>query len=243
MNKAVGTSRHTQLAAELASEISAGTYPLGAKFPTEKELQERYQIGRHTIREALKVLSEQGLIGRRRKTGTVIMSHKPVSRYVHSLRDIHSLLNFAQNTILDVRHEGYARPMQGASDFLDAADQRWFRIAGIRSTRQDPSPLCWSEVLVPEAFTPDRDEVRKRERAIYEIILDQYGLKLEYVEQKVSATQLPTKMAGLLNAEGGSAGLIVERRYVAHTGATFEVSQNTYPADRYSIYSVIRQRT
>lgn len=244
MDIPASSARHSALASELAAEIGSGIYPLGGRFPTEKDLQERFGLGRHTIREALKILTEQGLVGRRRKTGTVVLSHHPVSRYVHSLRDIRSLFDFAQSTTFDIQHEGFARiSNRTADDFFDTPDTRWLRMAGVRYKRPEGSPLCWSEVLVPEGLAPDRNEVRKRERAIYEVILDQHGLKLDHVEQKVSATQLPAAMADLLGAEPGGAALVVERRYVAHNNLTFEVSQNLYPADRYSISSIIRQRS
>lgn len=236
-------SRHVALAAELAAEIADGRYSVGTRFPTEQELQERFGVGRHTIREALKILTEQGLLGRRRKTGTVVLSQRPVTPYVHSLRDIKSLLDFAQSTVVDIQYEGFASmSSRSPEDFADLPDKRWLRIAGLRSTRHDGAPLCWSEVMVPERFAPNRDLVKLGNLAIYEIVLQQYGLKLEYVEQKVTATQLPPQFADVLRAEANGAALLVKRRYVAHTGATFEISHNLYPADRYSIHSIIRQR-
>jgi GntR family transcriptional regulator len=36
--------------------------------------------------------------------------------------------------------------------------------------------------------------------------------------------------------------LMVKRRYVAHPNTTFEISHNLYPADRFSMHSIIRQR-
>lgn len=47
--------RQEAFAAELAEEIAAGKHPKGARFPTELELQQRFQVGRHTAREALKI--------------------------------------------------------------------------------------------------------------------------------------------------------------------------------------------
>lgn len=235
--------RHVSLADALSAEIGSGAYPVGSRFPSEQELQDRFEVGRHTIREALKILAEQGLLGRRRKTGTVVLSTAPVTPYVHSLRDIRGLFDFAQSTALDIRHEGFASLSERfLEDFSGLDERRWFRIAGLRSTRQDSAPLCWSEVMVPERFAPDRDEVRKGERAVYEIVMAQYGLRLEYVEQKVTATQLPAPLAHVLRAEPNGAALLVKRRYVAHSGATFEVSHNLYPGDRYSMHSIIRQR-
>ncbi|MGI4952049.1 MAG: GntR family transcriptional regulator [Janthinobacterium lividum] len=247
------------MAAQLAGEIAARHYPLGSRFPAEQALQDRFGVGRHTVREALKVLSEQGLLGRRRRTGTVVLAHQPVEHYIHSLRDLHGLFDFARDTGLAVQYEGFASakparpqpqatPGQSAGQPLDrlALSQpgsgRWFRVAGVRSTRSDGRPLCWSEILIPELFAPDRAALRQGADALYALVMRQHGLKLSYVEQQISAAPLPPELARLLAAEPGGAALLVRRRYVAHTGATFEVSHNTYPADRYAITSVIRQR-
>ena len=95
-----GTTRTQVIAAELAAEILAGQYAIGSRFPGDPELCQRFQVGRHTIREALKLLTEQGLVGRRRKTGTFVPATSPVSPYVHSLRDLKGLLDFAEATVL-----------------------------------------------------------------------------------------------------------------------------------------------
>ncbi|MEQ8396022.1 GntR family transcriptional regulator [Thalassobaculum sp.] len=237
------TSRHGDLAELLTDEIRSGRFPVGTRFPTEMELQDRFGVGRHTIREALKLLAEQGMLGRRRKTGTVVLADRPVAPYVHSLRDLKGLLDFAQNTRLDIRHEGFVAISDGTiGGFTDLPDRRWYRIAGLRSTRSDGKPLCWSEILVPEPFKPDRNAIHSGSDAVYELVLAQNALKLDYVEQTISATDFPGEYATLLAAEAETAALMVSRRYVAHTGATFEVSLNLYPASRYSVRSVIRQR-
>ena len=94
-DKSVIATRTQMIAGDLTDEIAKGHYTVGARFPTEAELRLRFGVGRHTIREALKLLTEQGLIGRRRKTGTFVLSTSPVSPYVHSLRDLKGLLDFA----------------------------------------------------------------------------------------------------------------------------------------------------
>lgn len=233
--------RQEAFAAELAEEIAAGKYAKGSRFPTEQELQDRFQVGRHTAREALKILTEQGLLGRRRKTGTVVLSLRPVEHFVHSLRNIRGLLDFAQNTQLDIRYEGFVSGSDEQNDF-GLPDKRWLRIAGIRSKNGDTQPLCWSEVAISERFVPDRDRIRQGAKVLYELVMAEHGLRLEYVEQKITATEMSPAIAEMLQAEPNSAALLVKRRYVAHTGLAFEVSHNLYPADRYSIETVIRQR-
>ncbi|CEJ15268.1 Trehalose operon transcriptional repressor [bacterium YEK0313] len=238
-----GQPRHIALAATLADEIGAAAYPVGGRFPTEADLRARFGVGRHTVREALKILTEQGLIGRRRKTGTVVLAARPFSHYAHSLRDLKGLLDFAESTVLDIRYESFVSTADRAPDELAGLpDKRWLRLAGVRRRRGDGQLLCWAEIYVPDRFAPEREGLRGSERAVYEQVMARHGLRLEYVEQSVTAVALPGPIAALLEADPESPALRVVRRYVAHTGATFELSQNLYPAGRYSMRSLLRQR-
>lgn len=236
-------SRTQAIAGELAAEIGDRHYSVGSRFPTEPELRDRFGVGRHTIREALKLLTEQGLVGRRRKTGTFVLATSPVSPYVHSLRDLRGLLDFAETTVLHVKHVGKVSPgTQLLAGIDDLPEGRWLRIAGVRMVRGEAAPLCWSEIVIPERFSPPRAQIVASRQAIYEEIMAHNGFRLEYVEQEVTASLLPAAMLPLFGIEGDAAALLVKRRYVAHTGATFEVSHNLYPAARYRLRSIIRQR-
>jgi len=234
---------HTALAEILVAQIGDGGYTVGDRFPTELELQERYGVGRHTVREALKVLTEKGMLGRRRKTGTVVLAEKPVADQIHSLRDIHGLLDFAANTTLHVRYEGIVTNLSAAViGFAEDPNSRWYRVAGVRTWRNQDEPLCWSEVIVPEAFFGNRRDMQVEHKAIYERVMETNGLKFGYVEQDVSAVALPNWMAEPLKAEPQSPALLLKRRYVASGGETFEISHNYYPSGRYAVRNVIRQR-
>ena len=236
--------RHVVLAEELLSEIEAGLYPIGTRFPTEHQLQERFQIGRHVIREALKLLTEQGLLGRRPKTGTLVLSQRPIGYYVNTLRNVGGLLSFAQSTRLQIADVAYITPNEGFIESIPiATGGRWLRVVGVRATKSDNRPLCWSELLVPEQYAPSSEALDRAEPALYERILQAYALKLAHVEQEVQAGALTAKLASMLEAEKSAPALLERRRYVATNGATFEISVNTYPWDRYSVRSIIRKRS
>lgn len=234
--------RHADLAAELSADITSGRYAVGDKFPTEQELQARFGIGRHTVREALKTMTEQGLLGRRRKTGTTVLSNRPISQYIHSLRDIHSLLDFARNTVLAIDHIGFVAITGSQPEHSGLAAGRYLRIAGIRSKTFDSKPLCWSEIMIPERYAPERSEITGGSSPIYELVAKHFGLKLEFVEQEVSAMELPQQMARKLDAAEEVAALLVKRRYYASMGELFEATNNLYPASRFTVHTTVRQR-
>lgn len=235
--------RHVAIAADLEQKIASGQHAAGSRFPTEKELQAHYEVGRYTIREALKILTERGMIGRRRKTGTVVLSRAPLATYVHSVRDIRSLLDFAHNTILDVRCKAFVTLAKPAlHGFREDTGTRWLAIAGVRSSLANGQPLCWSEIYIPEAHAPDRDRIPYNGQAVYEAAMRQHDLRLDHVEQVIEATSLPARVAAFFDVEAHSPALAVRRRYLAHPGRSFEITHNLFPADRYSVESVFRQR-
>jgi DNA-binding FadR family transcriptional regulator len=55
-----------QLADLLRDQIRDGVYPAGLSLPSEVEITERYEVNRPTVRKAMAILREEGLITTRR---------------------------------------------------------------------------------------------------------------------------------------------------------------------------------
>lgn len=49
--------------------IAGKTWPVGMKIPNEAELSNLFDVGRNTIREAIRVLSHSGMLEVRQETG------------------------------------------------------------------------------------------------------------------------------------------------------------------------------
>lgn len=60
------------IASTLRDEIAEGTYPQGAKLPTEADLARRFGVNRHTVRRAVGSLGEAGLVHARRGSGVYV---------------------------------------------------------------------------------------------------------------------------------------------------------------------------
>lgn len=60
--------------------IASGRYKTGDKFPTEHELAEKFQIGRSSIREAMKVFQHLGVLEARVPKGTYVCSSSNISK-------------------------------------------------------------------------------------------------------------------------------------------------------------------
>jgi GntR family transcriptional repressor for pyruvate dehydrogenase complex len=63
---------------QLATTIRLGIYPLGSTLPSERELAERLNVSRSTLREAMAALREAGLVETRRgRGGGTVVTLKP----------------------------------------------------------------------------------------------------------------------------------------------------------------------
>jgi len=63
MSSPTPTNRlYQDLARSLLAEITAGQYPVGSRLPAERELAQKYNVSRPTVREAIIALEVQGLV-------------------------------------------------------------------------------------------------------------------------------------------------------------------------------------
>lgn len=67
-----GLAAWRQIADALAAEIDAGGFPPNAQLPTEAALAARFGVNRHTVRRALGVLAERGLVRAAQGRGTFV---------------------------------------------------------------------------------------------------------------------------------------------------------------------------
>jgi len=69
-------SKHGAISRQLANEIIAGKYRQSGRLPSEAQFVKRFSVSRPTIGRALKDLQDQGLIDRRKGSGTYVRPEK-----------------------------------------------------------------------------------------------------------------------------------------------------------------------
>jgi len=73
MNKIIHKrSLADEVAARLQEQISKGAYQVGSKLPTEPELMKSFGVGRSSVREAIKILANRGLLLVQQGVGTFV---------------------------------------------------------------------------------------------------------------------------------------------------------------------------
>ena len=72
---------YIQIAGEIKSKIEYGELPANSKIPTEMELSSDYGVSRITIRKALEMLVEEGILIRRQRVGTFVSDKKVSGKF------------------------------------------------------------------------------------------------------------------------------------------------------------------
>jgi DNA-binding GntR family transcriptional regulator len=145
--------RYAQVSDTLQQRIRAGEYAVGALLPTELDLCQEFGISRHTVREALRRLSEAGLVQRRQGSGSQVISSSPKGGYVHAMRSLNELFQYATDTHLRVDRISEGVPSAPLGAVLgNQAGQTWITLEGLRLDAAGRQPICWSTVLINQAF-------------------------------------------------------------------------------------------
>ncbi len=74
-----GIALYARIASVLRSKIAAGNWPVGEMIPTVAELSREYGAAKITIRQAFKMLSDEGLLKSQRGRGTFVSA--PPNRF------------------------------------------------------------------------------------------------------------------------------------------------------------------
>jgi GntR family transcriptional regulator len=226
----------------LRQDIVGGRHAVGDRLPTEDVLCRRFGVSRHTVREALRALREEGLVASRQGAGTTVVRRAARPLYTYSVSSIEELLQYATEARYAVDKAGIIVADQALADRLGCAvGQRWLRVEGFRYTESEPDPICWTEVFVRADYAGIGLMIGRRSGTIYSWIEEMYGVRVGSVEQVLSAEPMPEAIAALLRADSGSMAIAIRRVYRLTDGELVEVAFNLHPADRFS-YSVTLQR-
>jgi DNA-binding FadR family transcriptional regulator len=117
-----------EVIAQLREQIASGTWPLGDRIPPESELVERLQVGRGTVREAIKALAHIGLLEVRQGDGTYVKARSELAgvlrRQMGTVTDIHVHEVRRALEVEGARLAAKRRTEQDLAEMLAALDER-----------------------------------------------------------------------------------------------------------------------
>jgi len=145
--------RYLQIVNHIKGQIENCEFKVGSLLPSESALQQRYSVSRHTGREAIRRLKEEGLVESRQGAASRI---KRVSRpvYTCSISSVAELLQYATDARYEIDKSSIVvADAKLAKKFECEVGSRWLRVEGFRFLKEKNAPLCWTEVFVHSDYS------------------------------------------------------------------------------------------
>ena len=241
-DRAAGAPLYLQVARALKADILDGVYVVGAQLPTEDALCERFSVSRHTVREALRLLREEGLVSSRQGAGTVVIPLRAAGSDTHQVMSINDLVAFAEGTrfvigsIATVAVDEALASRTGLS-----SGEQWLEVRGYRYAEGGGAPVCLTEYYINRAYAAVGRLLQRHSGPIFPLIESMFGQSIIEVDQQISATLVSPVLAAALEVETGSPALEVRRSYRTADEKIAQVTINTHPAARFQHCMTMRR--
>lgn len=225
---------YRKIGEEVAERIGAGLYSIGTFLPTEAQLCVEFGCSHHTIRDALKLLIDRGLVVRRAGSGSrVIARHEPTV-FAHIASDLRHVFSYPENAVRENLTEDYVSADARLAILLGCPERTpWFHIGAIRRDARTMVPICWTDFYILPRYS---EIVKSREHLttpVYEQIENQYGQTVQSAEVDLSIARLDDSLAAQLAQPPGSPAMKIVRRYCDDAGAPFETTVTYHPEGNY----------
>jgi GntR family transcriptional regulator len=232
--------RYQQVADELTNAISRGVYPVGALLPTEFELCAKYRISRSTVREALRLLLDAGLIRRRRRIGTEVIARTRAANYRQPTNSIGDLLQYADEARLEILSTTRVSCDGSLADLLECRPGRsWLRINSLRVLPSDSRPVCVTTAYIDGRLPRIEQQVQRVSGPISAMLEREYGVRIARIDQSIQAVRLTKRQAKLLQVDPSTPGLRAIRRYYRADETLIELSSAIHPGDRFTYVTTL----
>ncbi|UYV37236.1 GntR family transcriptional regulator [Rhodobacteraceae bacterium D3-12] len=199
---------------KLLERISLGEWKTGDVLPSELELVAQYDVSRSTVRLALGRLEGLGMISRKRKRGTLLVSTKPKQVFQRQIGSLDQLEQFAQQTKLHIVEfsETTGEELSKQHEIEPEIKGRWIEYLGWRSWADDETiPVSWTRFAFDGLYEGAKDLMGKSQRPNFKVIEDAYRLKIVLIDQKIRATSVSGQVAEMLELHEGAPALEVRR--------------------------------
>lgn len=227
-----GGPRYKSIYQQLARDIGSGRYPVMTLLPTEHELCEQFGASRHTIREAIRMLTVAGMVSRRPGVGTRVETAHASTRFTQRISQFPDLLQYARNAALLVQDVRTIKLTKRLAESLGAEPgQPWLHINSIKTLGDQDTPVACTLIYADPAHSDLRADIQPR-ISLLRLIEDHFGNRIHEVNQEFSATPIAAGIATQLHVEPQTAGFVITRRYYGSGGVLLLATITTFPHDK-----------
>lgn len=231
---------YKQVYSELKQMVKDGIYPAGSYLPTESQLEQQFDISRTTVRKAVKLLAEEGLVVVKQGCGTEVQD-------ISFSQRLNKVTSFSET----LREKGYEVTTQGMSIEIIPAPAQIASLLNIdegspvyylqRVQCANNQPIGIMENYLIASLFPELEQHANTFVSLYNFLEEFYGLTISSANEKISAASATFIESQILQIPVGSP-LLVSRRVTYSNDSPFEFCCVKSIADKYEYAVFLEER-
>ncbi|SFF85928.1 GntR family transcriptional regulator [Streptococcus equinus] len=217
----------------IKKEIDGGVWEIGQRLPSERDLADDYEVSRMTLRQAITLLVEEGILERRVGSGTYVASH----RVQEKMRGTTSFTEIVRSQGKTPSSQLISYQRKPANDTeiqqlqLKASD---YVVRMERVRYADNVPLVFEVASIPEKLIREfkREDITEH---FFQTLTDN-GYEIGKSQQTIYAKNASERVANYLKVPKNHAVLALTQVSYFTDGRPFEYVHSQYVGDRFEFY-------
>jgi GntR family phosphonate transport system transcriptional regulator len=228
---ASGVALWRQVADGIERGIASGAFAAGEKLPGETEIAETYRVNRHTVRRALAMLAERGLVRAERGSGTYVEAQRlayPLRSRTRFSEIVGAGGREPRGQLIDASEEVATRELARQLGVKMGAPL--IRIEALRFA--DRTPICTSTTWLSAERFPGAGRVFAGVRSMTKL-LAHYGIRdYRRASTRITADIVDATDAARLDLALGRPVLVVDATDVDVDGKPLVTKRSRFAAER-----------
>ena len=226
---------------DLKEKIEAEIYATGSLLPSESALQDMYQASRDTVRNALRLLKDDGFIQSQKGKGSTVINRQeyvfPVSGVV-SYAELAAQFHLQTRTVVLTNHFA-TLPAKSFKDVDPTVEVKQMRLLKrVRYLENEPD-IIDIDYLDPKVVPPIPESVAKD--SLYAYLEGPVGLTIAYATKEITVETATEEDQRYLKIPP-SAVVVVVRSCSSLTDTTkFQYTESRHRADRFKFHDFARR--
>ncbi|MGT2928834.1 GntR family transcriptional regulator [Streptococcus dentasini] len=217
----------------IKNEIDRGVWKIGSRLPSERDLSDQFEVSRMTLRQAITLLVDEGILERRVGSGTYVASQ----RVQEKMRGTTSFTEIIKSQGKDPSSKliSYERTYPNEQEIRHLSVRPKSYIIRMERVRYaDNLPVAYEVTSIPERLIRHfkQEEVTNH---FFQTLTD-HGYIIGKSQQIISADVANGDKADALEVKQGHALLTRRQTSYLDDGTPFEFVRSQYVAGRFEFY-------
>ncbi|WP_342077032.1 GntR family transcriptional regulator [Yoonia sp. SS1-5] len=227
---------YAQVCEKILDQIQNGALKVGDRLPPEADYAAELGISRSTLRLAFSELEAAGVLKRKKRAGTEIISDTPKPRFNMATSGIGELLSLGRDTEFTIFETRTCRTEDIEQlEGLFSETGHWLHVSGARSLASETRPFSVNQVFVPARFAAIEPLLTANKTSVYQAIEDTFSVAVGRVSQTVRAIACPAAEAKIMGLAENAPVLQIEAQLFVQDGSLMEVSVATFDPARFQV--------